>query len=118
VRVILTQLHDSTRYDDATVCEAMLLRKSNPRKDNKGLYSTVVPNPAMDQCKVIYSLPKDKTGELKIADVSGREMFRQNVEANSTEKKINVSAFPGGIYFYTIKIDGERSMNGKLTVIK
>ena len=81
---------------------------SNSIKD----FVTVFPNPASGMLNIHLKVTTDNE-ELIISDVSGKEMLRQNPA--SIDNAINVSTWPKGIYFYSLKRK-EQTLNGKFEV--
>ncbi len=67
----------------------------------------IYPNPVTDEFSV--SLPSNGTYNLKIFDMTGK-VIKSGPVKNS--QNVNVSAFPGGIYFYKISKNG-KTFSGK-----
>ena len=75
-------------------------------------YVTVFPNPVSGVLNMHLKAGSDNE-ELIIADMQGREMIRQNPA--STDNAFNVSTWPKGVYFYSLKRK-EQMLNGKFEV--
>jgi len=67
------------------------------------------PNPFNPVTKINYELPKDVKVEIKVYDISGREiksLVNELKSAGYHTIEFNGSGLSSGIYFYTIKADG------------
>lgn len=62
---------------------------------------SVFPNPANDVIEI--SFPEWEKGTLAITDMTGREVHKQNMNANNT--KVNVADVPAGCYTLSIKTE-------------
>jgi hypothetical protein len=66
------------------------------------------PNPFNPATKIKFDIPKSSFVNLKIFDITGREVMNlvnQNLNAGSYEAVWNAEGFSSGIYFYTLKAD-------------
>ncbi len=80
-------------------------------KISKSLFS-IYPNPAADEFTFFVSnCSGKKTNSYIIADVLGNVMLQDNFAevSGNLAKKVNISAYPDGIYFVTISLDDEVS---------
>ncbi|MBN2681467.1 MAG: T9SS type A sorting domain-containing protein [Bacteroidales bacterium] len=95
------------------------------KKDNTefiGIYElsgflplSIYPNPATNQ--ITISLPRElqNTGyELRITDITGKELKVHQVESLSSVVSIDVSGFETGVYF--VEVLGERVYRGRVVV--
>jgi uncharacterized repeat protein (TIGR01451 family) len=75
----------------------------------------VSPNPFEEEIQFqIGDLPFSNDATLTIFDVNGQRLQQFSVAANSTIIAFNRKAFPAGIYFYQLEIDGTHIKGGKL----
>lgn len=62
------------------------------------------PNPTSNQISIPYSLPnEEKTGIIKIFDISGKEMKSYSVDSNFQNITLNASELPSGTYYYQLE---------------
>ncbi|QNR22860.1 Omp28-related outer membrane protein [Croceimicrobium hydrocarbonivorans] len=69
------------------------------------------PNPAQDQFNIDLNLSSDAKVEIKVLDITGRELLQvANSQLSSGETKLNVSveALPAGTYFIELNVDGTK----------
>lgn len=87
--------------------------------ENKGklTYFSVYPNPANNIVNVNYRLETSTiNGYFIIRDVAGREVMRQNAEANEYSRQINTSQLVNGMYFITLVQGNMQLGNIKLVI--
>ena len=78
------------------------------------------PNPFNPSTTIKFSIPKDSYVELKIYDVSGKEvssLISDPYKAGTYQVDFNASNFTSGVYFYKI-VAGNFSMTKKMILIK
>ncbi|MCX6352048.1 MAG: T9SS type A sorting domain-containing protein [Bacteroidetes bacterium] len=61
---------------------------------------TISPNPSHTNLNIIYNTLQKQ--ELSIYDVIGKVVFKDQWLPNQTEKTIDVSAIPKGVYFLRV----------------
>ncbi len=80
-------------------------------------FSDVYPNPANDFISINYQLvPEVKTANVRISNLLGSVVSEHNFDQGSDILKLNVSNLDGGIYFYSIVINGEIMQTKKLII--
>ncbi len=57
-------------------------------------------------------------GVIEIFDVSGRRVFRDELEIRDRKARVRVNNLPVGIYFYRVYFNGDELIKGKLIKIK
>lgn len=62
------------------------------------------PNPVKDKLSLKFN--KNLSYELAIADIAGKELIKEKVEANSMSNSIDVSALKPGIYLLRVRQEG------------
>ncbi len=79
--------------------------------------SEAYPNPATNFVDFDYSLPHEvKNASVKIMNILGSVVKEQQFTDNSGKLRINVSDINGGVYFYTLVVNGEIYKTEKLIV--
>jgi hypothetical protein len=69
---------------------------------------SVYPNPVADNLNVSYNIDGDFTrGSIELYDVVGKQVSTQALTASSAKLQLDVSELNAGVYFYTIKVDGQ-----------
>ncbi len=48
----------------------------------------------------------------------GNKLLSNAIPKAYAEQKVNVSSLSSGIYFYIIKVNGDKFSSGKITIIK
>lgn len=79
-------------------------------------FGALYPNPTNESLYLDYQLPEEKSAELKLLDINGKQLHYQVLENKGTFK-MNVQDWRNGIYFYQISIDGEIIQREKIVVI-
>jgi hypothetical protein len=77
------------------------------------------PNPFIDQTTIHYdlsSLPNYKKAELKINDMLGHEVMNFSLDKESDDFIVSKNKLGGGIYFYSVVVDGRVLKTNKLVV--
>ena len=75
-------------------------------------YSTIYPNPSNGLFEMTIDTPFQEAN-LTIFDVTGKVIVQQKITQNNTQ--LNLSAYPKGMYFYQLLVDGKQ-VTGKLIV--
>ncbi len=79
--------------------------------------SNAYPNPVSIELTIDYRIPSEsKKAYISITNVNGRLMGTYEVDAISTQKKIDVSKWADGLYFYSLFVDRKRVFNQKIIV--
>lgn len=79
------------------------------------------PNPFNPGTMIGYKLPSAGYAKLMVHDVLGREvatLVNGNVSAGSYEVAFDAAGLPGGVYFYSLSIDGELKSVKRMTLLK
>lgn len=74
-----------------------------------------VPNPASEQVTVSYVAP-ESGAYLVIKNLTGREVYRAQLDGTSGRKYISVSGFSAGVYLYGVESHGKMLCTKKLLV--
>ena len=78
---------------------------------------SISPNPNNGNFRIMYLLPQNKSGTLQIFDITGKEIYHQNLPPWSTAKYISLPKIADGVYQCTITSNNQR-VNKKLVVYK
>lgn len=91
--------------DNLTLSTVTLTAVENYTEENT---LNVYPNPANNFTEIVYSTPSAVYVSMKIIDVTGREMAAQNMRSFTgiNKFKIDVSAFPAGVYYVILNKNG------------
>lgn len=114
-------LNDTWYYEEIPIIdESKLKNEDNENVINKTIPSNpdIYPNPAFDEIFIV--IPNDYLGSemsVRIYDVYGKEMFRQEVGHSGIEIPIHIHSLPTGIYFCELCADGDVIRNDKLLVV-
>ena len=93
------------RFGDAPISVAELVITKNQ----------AYPNPATSVVKIDYALNKSNA-QLSLYNLLGVSVYEQKLNSREGTATINISDFPQGIYFYTIKVDGKAVETKKLVI--
>lgn len=80
-------------------------------------FSNAYPNPASSIVYFNYTLrPGSYNAEIVISDLLGGEAIRQKIPIGGSKSSIDVSSLTSGVYFYSLKINGEPQFTRKLII--
>ena len=80
---------------------------------------SVYPNPAQNEVTFKFENEFTSQATIILIDVLGKMIGEHILQINSNNvAKLNVSALPNGLYYYTIKQPSRTNITGKLTVLK
>jgi hypothetical protein len=86
----------------------------NSKQEGTGRSIKVYPNPA--QTSVTFEWPDQSSpAQLSIFDVTGRLIWTQEFQQRAVWEAADT---PGGMYFYTVSIEGTLLNTGKISIIK
>ncbi|MCU0435867.1 MAG: T9SS type A sorting domain-containing protein [Bacteroidia bacterium] len=88
-------------------------RQANPNAANAAQI-TFYPNPASETVTLEWAVPAETVAEVRVMDVTGRQVIAQNVAASNTS--LNVSALPQGLYVCQFVLNGEVVKTERLVV--
>jgi hypothetical protein len=77
-----------------------------------------IPNPTTDKTEIIVKLSEPSNVKIELVNITGQKITEfpsQNLTAGNHQVILDVSGFPGGIYFYTVTA-GNESVTKKLVV--
>ena len=77
---------------------------------------SISPNPSNGNFKIVYLLPQNKSGTLQIFDITGKQVYKQNLPPWSTMQYITLPKLANGVYQCVISSGNER-VHKKLVVL-
>ncbi|NQU34867.1 MAG: T9SS type A sorting domain-containing protein [Bacteroidetes bacterium] len=84
---------------------------------NNSKVSEIYPNPAENFINLDYELPNEvRQASIKIVNILGSIVKEQQIDTRSNTHRIDISDINGGIYFYSVLINGEALSTKKLIV--
>ncbi len=79
--------------------------------------SEVYPNPATNFVNIDYELPGEvNVASVKIVNLLGSIVMEQQVDTRNNNLRMNISELDGGIYFYSLFVNGEIYSTKKFVV--
>jgi len=78
---------------------------------------SISPNPNNGNFKIVYLLPQNKSGTLQIFDITGKQVYKQNLPPWSTMQYITLPKLANGVYQCVISSGNER-VHKKLVIFK
>jgi len=95
-----------------STCDSLFL---NATENNFSPRFNVYPVPSSEWLNINYALEQNKTGTLRIFNVSGQQVFSQLLPKWSTYQRISVEGLPAGIYEGVIT-SGSIKMNSRINI--
>ena len=79
--------------------------------------SDLYPNPASNYVSIDYNMPSEvKEASVKIVNLLGSVVKEQKVDTRNGNMKIDIFDMKGGVYFYSLNIEGEIYSTKKLVI--
>jgi hypothetical protein len=78
---------------------------------------SVYPNPAQDFLRIQYDVNSSENAVFELINLVGAKVYAGNLDKSQTEIELDLKDFNPGVYFYTLKVDGQ-SITSKKLVIK
>jgi Secretion system C-terminal sorting domain len=103
---LANQTVDSTKTDTQAGTNSQASATSPIQANNNalGAISKIFPNPTNSTITVLFSESISK-GLLSISDGTGKQI--ETFQINSAEVKIDISQYPAGMYFLSLRADGK-----------
>lgn len=76
------------------------------------------PNPNNGQMVLEYTIEKNEEAVLNIYDIAGKLISTYLINSNNKSIGINENSLDGGIYYYSISVNGKSVKSDKLVIIK
>jgi hypothetical protein len=103
--------------DGATkMLEANNTEENTPAKDIVRNNINLYPNPAGTMLNVEFNLPENASGTLSVTDLTGKIIYKTNLQPGTTMSRVDVSNYENGIYFVNLFSQNNLSGTKKLVV--
>jgi len=76
--------------------------------DLKGFSFQLAPNPTAESTEIQFDQPTVSESKIRVYGMLGQKVLEDNIEAGSTQYRLNIGHLPGGIYLLEISGDGYR----------
>jgi hypothetical protein len=86
-------------------------------ENNFSLELKVYPNPCTDG-KVNIELNNQEISEVRLTNITGREVFLKKFQIAENKKQIQLNDIPNGLYIMRIKTSDQKQVTKKLMVTK
>ena len=93
------------------------LLPQQPQKEVKTNAVHVYPNPAKETITVAFDQTIAGEGTIEIWSIIGGKLLSNTIPQSSFQQKMDVSSLTSGIYFYVIKVNGDKFSSGKITIL-
>ncbi len=77
---------------------------------------SVYPNPAQDFLNVNYSLGAGESGRFEMINLVGSKVYSTELSKEQSQLEINLSQLKAGVYFYSLRVNGETAISKKLVI--
>ncbi|MEI6822777.1 MAG: T9SS type A sorting domain-containing protein [Bacteroidota bacterium] len=101
--------------DDVEVKSALHLQL--PKQEYKPNTVHIYPNPAKETVTVAFDQPISNEGTIEIWSIVGNKLLFNTIHQASYKQIVNVSSLTSGIYFYVVKVNGDKLSSGKLIIL-
>jgi len=102
--------------DDDNVKSALHIQQ--PKQVCKPNAVHVYPNPAKESVTIGFDQPISGEGIVEIWNIMGNKLLSNTIPKSYIQQNVNVSNLTSGIYFYIIKVNGDKFSSGKIMIIK
>ena len=106
---------DSTAYNDEEYCASLGFRKG---KEDKSIELLTYPNPANETSTILLSVPNHTQLNLKIYDVSGRELVTFIIPENQQKFTFKTTQLTEGMYELELSGLGIKNLHSKLLIAR
>jgi hypothetical protein len=100
---------DGVNFQDSVDVQVDFVASIKPIKEEINV--SIVPNPATDYIQI--SMTGIESASLKMLDVFGSTVLKENI---GPSKKLNVSDFNSGIYFFVFEVPGRKAFTRKVII--
>ncbi len=88
-----------------------------PKPETKPNAVHVYPNPTKESFTIAFDQPIINDGIIEIWNIMGSRLLSNIIPKGYIEQKVNVNSLTSGIYFYVIKVNGDKFASGKLIIL-
>ena len=79
---------------------------------------SLYPNPSNGQFTLAYQLNEMETGEIRMFDMVGKQVFAQTVSGEAKMVNMNLSELSTGLYLISLEVNGEVRFAERLSILK
>lgn len=77
----------------------------------------IYPNPVKDDLNVEYIVPKTaRSADMFVFSINGKQLGSYVLDLQKDSEKIDVTAWPDGLYILTVAVDGEKKLTQRFVV--
>ena len=109
-RVMLNIDPDDEEYENKSLQQ---LPKQQIKKNAVHVY----PNPTKETVTIAFDQPISNDGLIEIWSIVGNKLLSCTIPKSSNQQKVNVGSLTSGIYFYIIKVNGDKFASDKLIIL-
>ncbi|HEX8517876.1 MAG TPA: T9SS type A sorting domain-containing protein [Bacteroidia bacterium] len=103
-------------------CDTAIYRSMEPAENSiieeSGVAYNLYPNPNNGEMVLDYELSEGQSGSFTLYDITGRVISTYNLISTNTSLSIKEDELVNGIYFYTVRIDGQIKKSNKVIIMK
>ena len=99
--------------DNADVKSALIPPKQEVKPNTVHVY----PNPAKETVTIAFDQPISNDGVIEIWSIVGNKLLSSTISKSALQQNVNISSLTSGIYFYVIKVNGDKFASGKLIIL-
>ena len=92
--------------------------QQQPKQNVKSNLAHVYPNPAKETVTITFDQPITSEGTVEIWNIMGNKLLSNAIPKSYVQQNVNISSLSSGIYFYIIKVNGDKFSSGKIMIIK
>jgi len=92
--------------------------QQQPKQNVKSNLAHVYPNPAKETVTITFDQPITSEGTVEIWNIMGNKLLSNAIPKSHVQQNVNISSLSSGIYFYIIKVNGDKFSSGKIMIIK
>jgi|GEM_PF-961328 len=79
---------------------------------------SIYPNPSNGQFTLAYQMNEMETGEIRMFDMVGKQVFAQTVSGEAKMVNMNLSELSTGLYLISLEVNGEVRFAERLSILK
>jgi len=77
-----------------------------------------IPNPFKNNTTIPYYVPPGSTGSIFIVDMNGKLIEKFELDSDKNQLEISLKQYRSGVYFYSIKIDGQVKQTRQMVLVE